>query len=199
MKLKVVTDLSHLPTYAFGTKTPMWWGTVGFVVLEGTGFALASGTYLYLAYLNADWPLSAPLPRLAVGTSIALLLIASILPNMWLDRAAHSENLRRVRIGLVLLSIIGIAAVILRIYEFGSLQVRWDTNAYGSIVWVVLALHTAHLLTDLGDTLVLTALMFTRHGHGKRFSDVADNAFYWNFVVLSWVPLYGLIYWFPRL
>jgi heme/copper-type cytochrome/quinol oxidase subunit 3 len=67
------------------------------------------------------------------------------------------------------------------------------------MVWVLLGLHTAHLLTDLGDTLVLTALMFTRHAKGKRFSDVEDNAFYWNFVVLSWLPIYALLYWAPRL
>jgi heme/copper-type cytochrome/quinol oxidase subunit 3 len=41
--------------------------------------------------------------------------------------------------------------------------------------------------------------MFTRHGHGKRFADVEDNAFYWNFVVAAWVFLYALIYWLPRL
>jgi len=40
--------------------------------------------------------------------------------------------------------------------------------------------------------------MFTRHGRGKRFSDVEDNAFYWYFVVLSWLPLYLVLYWVPR-
>ena len=40
--------------------------------------------------------------------------------------------------------------------------------------------------------------MFTRHAHGKRFSDVEDNAFYWYFVVATWVPMYVLIYWVPR-
>jgi heme/copper-type cytochrome/quinol oxidase subunit 3 len=41
--------------------------------------------------------------------------------------------------------------------------------------------------------------MFTRHGTGKRFSDAEDNAFYWYFVVLSWLPLYAVLYWLPRL
>ena len=49
-----------------------------------------------------------------------------------------------------------------------------------------------------GDTIVLTVLMFTRHGHGKRFSDVGDNAFYWYFVVASWLPIYMILYWLPR-
>jgi len=45
---------------------------------------------------------------------------------------------------------------------------------------------------------VLLVLMFTRHATGKHFSDVSDNAFYWYFVVASWIPLYLLIYWVPR-
>jgi cytochrome c oxidase subunit III len=58
---------------------------------------------------------------------------------------------------------------------------------------------TPCIATDLADTLVLTALMFTRHGHMvRRLSDVNDNAVYWDFVVVSWLPIYALIYWFPR-
>jgi heme/copper-type cytochrome/quinol oxidase subunit 3 len=41
--------------------------------------------------------------------------------------------------------------------------------------------------------------MFTRHAQPRRFSDVTDNCFYWNFVVLSWLPLYFVLYWIPRL
>jgi heme/copper-type cytochrome/quinol oxidase subunit 3 len=87
----------------------------------------------------------------------------------------------------------------IRTFEFAHLNVGWDQNAYGSIVWVILGLHATHLITDVGDTLVLTVLMFTRHARPRRFSDVTDNAFYWDFVVLSWLPLYFLINWVPRL
>ena len=41
--------------------------------------------------------------------------------------------------------------------------------------------------------------MFTIHGQGKRFSDVEDNAVYWDFVVLSWLPIWALLYGFPRI
>jgi heme/copper-type cytochrome/quinol oxidase subunit 3 len=41
--------------------------------------------------------------------------------------------------------------------------------------------------------------MFTRHADvGRRYTDVEDNAVYWDFVVLSWLPIYVLIYWVPR-
>jgi len=79
------------------------------------------------------------------------------------------------------------------------MNIRWDSNAYGSIVWFILGLHATHLITDLGDTIVLAVLMFTRHVSGKRYSDVSDNAFYWYFVVASWVPLWALLYGVPRL
>jgi heme/copper-type cytochrome/quinol oxidase subunit 3 len=195
---RVVQDLSSLPTYGFGSRMTMWWGTLGFCALEGTGFAIAVATYLYLMQANSTWPLSAAPPGYWPGTIIALLLLVSLFPNQMIKKDARGENLPRVQKLLLVMSGIGLLAVAIRFYEFRHLNIAWDENAYGSIVWIILGLHAAHLITDLGDTLVLTALMFTRHAHGKRFSDVEDNAFYWDFVVLSWLPLYLLIYWVPR-
>ncbi|HEY8611388.1 MAG TPA: cytochrome c oxidase subunit 3 [Roseomonas sp.] len=197
--VRPVKDLSDLPTYGYGPKSPVWWGTLGFVAIEGAGFVLAIASYLYLAFANRVWPLGAPPPDLGPGTLVLLVLLASLLPNWWLDRAAHQENLHKVRWGLVAMTLLGLAPLIIRIWEFPALNILWDTNAYGSINWLLLGLHTVHLLTDWGDTLVLTVLMFTRHGYGKRFSDVSDNCFYWYFVVASWVVLYLFIYFVPRM
>jgi heme/copper-type cytochrome/quinol oxidase subunit 3 len=74
------------------------------------------------------------------------------------------------------------------------LLVTWDQSAYGSIMVTLLGLHTVHVVTDLIDTLVLTALMMTSHGKGRRFVDVAENAIYWNFVVITWIPIYLVLY-----
>jgi cytochrome c oxidase subunit 3 len=199
MKQRPVLDVSALPEYGFGSRMTTWWGTLGFCVLEGTGFALAIGTYLYLAFLNPQWPLSAPPPDLFWSSGITLVFLLSLWPNALAKRNAKRESIGRVRFDLVVMSGIGLVLIGLRLLEFETLHVRWDQNAYGSVVWLLLGLHTAHIVTDVGDTLVLTVLMFTRHGRGRRFADVEDNAFYWNFVVLSWLPIYALIYWAPRL
>ena len=55
---RIVEDVSALPTYAFGPRMTMWWGTLGFCALEGMGFALAIGAYLYLVQVNPQWPLA---------------------------------------------------------------------------------------------------------------------------------------------
>ncbi|MBZ9936988.1 cytochrome c oxidase subunit 3 [Mesorhizobium sp. BR1-1-16] len=194
-----VADVSGLPTSGFGATSPMWWGTMAFMAIEGMGFALGVASYLYLAFLAPEWPMAPP-PDLIPGSLVTALLVVSVLPNHLLDRWTKAKDLKRVRFGLLLMSILGALPLVVRWFELGALNVNWDTNAYGSIVWLLLGLHTTHLLTDLVDTLVLAALMFTRHGRsGKRFSDVSDNAFYWDFVVGTWVVLYLVIYWFPRI
>jgi heme/copper-type cytochrome/quinol oxidase subunit 3 len=104
-----------------------------------------------------------------------------------------------VRIGLIVMSLAGIALLPIRYYEFVGLHTTWSDAAYGSITVLLLGLHTVHLITDLYDTLVLTALMFTKHAKGRRFVDTAENALYWNFVILAWLPIYAVLYFAPRL
>jgi cytochrome c oxidase subunit 3 len=199
-KNRIVADLSELPLHGMGSASPTWWGTIAFMLIEGTGFALIIGVYLYLASLATVWPLSAPLPSLGPGTVLTLLLVVSLIPNFLLARWAGQGDLRKVRIGVVVMSVLGLAPLPLRWFEFPALHVSWDSNAYGSVTWTMLGLHTTHIITDLADTLVLAVLMFSRHGDNqRRFGDVQDNAMYWNFVVLTWLPIYACLYWVPRL
>jgi heme/copper-type cytochrome/quinol oxidase subunit 3 len=177
-----------------------WWGTMAFMLIEGTGFALVIAVYLYLMSLSATWPIDATAPDLLPGTLVTLILTASVLPNYLLSRWAAQQDMRKVRVGIIAMSFLGIVPLVVRAFEFPALKVNWDSNAYGSVVWTLLGLHTTHLITDLVDTLVLAALMFTRKGNNlRRFGDVQDNVMYWNFVVGAWLPIYVCIYWIPRL
>jgi cytochrome c oxidase subunit 3 len=200
MRERIVLNLGKLPLHGMGTQSATWWGTLAFMLIEGTGFALSIAVYLYLMSLATTWPIDAPPPDLLPGTLVTLILLVSLVPNILISRWAARQDLRKVRIGLIVMSILGIAPLIVRIFEFPALQISWDTNAYGSVVWLLLGLHTTHIITDLADTLVLAALMFSRHAqNARRFGDVQDNAMYWNFVVAAWLPIYGCIYWLARL
>jgi cytochrome c oxidase subunit III len=200
VKERVAVDLSRLHLHGIGRASVTWWGTTAFMLIEGTGFALVIAVYLYLMSRASTWPIDAPPPDLAPGTAVTLILCASLLPNYLISRWAEREDLRRVRIGMIIMSVFGAAPLVARVFEFPALRVSWDTNAYGSVVWMLLGLHTTHIITDLVDTLVLAALMFSRHAQNRRrFGDVQDNATYWNFVVASWLPIYACIYWVPRL
>ena len=199
MRHRVVQDVSVVEAHGFGPRMTTWWGTLAFMALEGMGFVLAAGAYLYLAWLNIDWPLSADPPGLLWSGLFTLVLLLSLIPNELVKKRSLEQNNKKTRLLLVAMCVIGVLTLGIRAFEFTSLNIRWDTNAYGSLLWVLLGLHTTHLLTDVVDTFALTALFFTRHSPVKRFSDAEDNALYWSFVVLSWVPLYLLLYWLPRL
>ena len=199
MQARPALDLRDLPDHGFGTRSLTWWGTVGMFAIESMTLAIGGAAYLYLVQHEAHWPPVDRSPDLEISTTLTVLLVLSVIPNMWLKRRAERYDLKAVRIGMIVMSLIGAALVPLRLYEFAHLNVHWDTNAYGSAVWGLLGLHTVHLVTDLVDTIVLAALLFSRHGnHARRYVDTAENAMYWNFVVLAWLPVYAIIYWVPR-
>ena len=190
-------DAAALPTVAFGHRSVMWWGTLGVMAIEGTVFALAIVMYLYLRTLVKEWPPEVPPPSLTWGTLNTVILILSCLPNWYTKRAAERFDLRGVRIGMVVCLAFAVAFLAIRAVEFTALNCKWDSNAYGSAVWLLLGLHTTHLLTDAFDTVVLAALMFTGPIEGRRFVDVSENAFYWYFVVAAWIPIYAITYLAP--
>ena len=197
--LQFAGDLSHLPPHGHSHRSLTWWGMMGLICVEGTALALAAAAYLYLSGHESAWPPYRLLPSPGWGTAFTILLLLSFVPNMLLNRRAEQEQLGQVRVWLIVMNFAGFLLVAIRYFEFSAMHVAWSDSAYGSIVIVLLGLHTVHLLTDLYDTAVLTVLMFTRHANsGRRFVDVAENAIYWNFVIYVWLPIYVLLYFAPR-
>lgn len=191
-------DVSELPTVVYGHRSLMWWGTLGVMAIEGTVFALAIMCYFYLRSHQDTWPITSAPPDLLWGTLNTIVMIVSFFPAHWAKQAAEHRKLREVQIWLVVSSLFGVAFCVLRGFEFRAVNVRWDSNAYGSVVWLLLGLHTTHIVTDLLDTLVLTVLFFTGPLDGKRYVDVSENSFYWYFVVAAWIPIYFVIYFGAR-
>jgi cytochrome c oxidase subunit III len=195
---RLVLDVSRLPKFAFGHQGLIWWGTIGFMVIEGSMFIMVFITYFFLRTRESSWPPGVPLPDASFGTINTIILLASAIPNHMAKIAAEKFQVNRIRVLMPIVFLFGIAFLIVRVFEFGSLGVRWDTNAYGSIVWFIMGLHTSHVLTDVADTAVLGALLFTAHVEPKRLVDVSENALYWDFVILTWIPVFLTIYFAPR-
>jgi heme/copper-type cytochrome/quinol oxidase subunit 3 len=199
MSARAVIDVSKLPTYAYSHRSLMWWGTLGLIAIESTVFVLAVFSYFYVrTRIPHEWPPTAIPPALTWGTANLIATLLSIVPNYWTKKVAEAEDLAKVRIGLIVSALFGVASLVVRVFEFTALNVRWDLNAYGSAVWTLIGLHTVHLATDVFDTIVLMVLMFVGPLEGKRFVDVSENAMYWYFVVFAWIPIYLVIYWGAR-
>jgi heme/copper-type cytochrome/quinol oxidase subunit 3 len=138
-------------------------------------------------------------PNFIAGTLFLLIILVSEVPNTMIKKAAEAYDVVTVRRLLPWMVGVGVLLMIIRGFEFNSLNVMWYDNAYGSIIWALLFLHATHLVTDWVDTAVLWRLMNTPHGEEpRRLVDVDENALYWRFVWLSWIVIYVLIYWVPR-
>jgi cytochrome c oxidase subunit III len=191
-------DVSALPSFAFSHRSLMWWATAGMMGIEGCAFALAAVMLLYLHVHAPVWPLASRPPELAWGSLNTIVMLTSLVPNHWTRKSAEKLDLKGTRIGMLLCLLWSAVFLGIRWLEFANLNCRWDDNAYGSIVWLLMGLHTTHLLTDFGDSAVLAALLFKKPLPGRRFVDVSESAVYWYFVVLAWLPIYALVYLLPR-
>jgi heme/copper-type cytochrome/quinol oxidase subunit 3 len=193
-----VLDVGAVPEYAFGHQGLIWWGTVGYMVIEGSMLAMVVIVYFYLRLRVDQWPPSLPDPELTFGTINLMVMLASCVPAYLAKAAAERQKIGPVKLWLVVLTLFGFAAITIRAFEFASLNCRWDSNAYGSIVWVLMGLHTIHVATDVVDGGVLAALLFAHAPTKKRFIDVSENSLYWYFIVAWWIPVYLTIYLAPR-
>jgi heme/copper-type cytochrome/quinol oxidase subunit 3 len=192
-------DVSALPDHAFGTSSPMWWATIGMIAIEGMLFALTIMSYFYLRSQAPEWPIRALPPDLLWGTLNTVLMLLSGWPNAWTKRQAERYDHARVRRGLWICTAVGVLLLAVRIGEFATLNVRWDSSAYGSVVWMLMGLHTSHLITDTYCSGVLAVLFSRGPLEGRRYVDVSENAGYWYFVVVSWLAVYAVVFWGARL
>jgi cytochrome c oxidase subunit I+III len=197
---RAVFDVSELPDVCFGPRDIMWWGTVGFMLIEGFTLVLCAVVFVYLQQNFAAWPPPGT-PRPSLGGPIAqvVVMLASLPVARWTDRSAHAFDLGRVRIGMTLASLIGAICVGIRTVELlVSLNVRWDTNAYGSAQWLVVGSHSTLLIIEWAEVVGITLMFWLAPIERKHFSDVSDAVAYWYFMVGTWIPLAVLCYLVPR-
>ena len=195
---RVVADVRGLPRTVFGNRSPMWWGTIGFTIIEGSTLFICVVTYFYLRRNFATWPPQHIYrPALLIPTLQAAIMLLSNIPMRMVDRATRRMDLATVRSGMVICSILIVLMSILRGFEFSALKVRWDTNAYGSVAWAALVAHGSLLLLEMAETLVITVLMFQPDVEERDLAGVSDNALYWYFLTLVWIPLYVMVFLTP--
>ena len=201
LPVRFTDDLADLPTTKFGSSSLTWWGIIWFMIIEGAAFGLTFATYFFLMGHEQGWPPEGRrAPDLLWGTLFTIIILLSEFVNTPIKKAADAGDVPTVRRLMPVIVAIGVVLLIIRGFEFNNLNVRWTDDAYGSIIWALLLLHTTHILTDWFDTVVLTALMYTPVAYeGRRQVDVDENSLYWRYVWLLWIPIYLMIYWVPRL
>lgn len=200
MRTYSAIDAGRFSPYNFGSQAPVWWGMIGLIVIESTVFGSLIASYFYLGMGHEDWPPPGIKdPDLLLPTIGTAALLLSSVPMLWADRGIRRGELFPLRIGLLISLVLGLVFLGLKVVEYSDVEYRWDSHAYGSIVWIIIGFHGTHVVALALKTVVVSALAWLGFFTRERRLGVTTNGLYWHFVVIVWIPLYLVLYWSPRL
>lgn len=202
-------DVSGLSAGEHDTSSPLWWGNALNLVMETVVFGGLIAMYVTIVMNTDPFPpvrtasglpvIRHAAPDLFLPTIGLIVLLVSLIPAIWLDISARRKNVASIKMASNLTLLFNIAAIIIRYYEFDSLNFKWDDNAYGSILWIILIMHLIHLAVLLGEDLSVEIWIFFKGVDEKQTVDLTVAAVYWYWIVAMWVLLYAIIYISPRL
>lgn len=190
---------SRLTNHVSGSRSTGWWGILMLVIIEATVFSTLIVSYFYLFAQATVWPPDGIDPPDLVLPGINLVvLLACTVPVVWADRGIRRGDQRALRLGYTIAIVLGVIFLVLKYIEYSGLSYRWDTNAYGSIVWTITGFHSLHVLAVLIKTAAILALAWTGYFGERRHVAIQGNTLYWLFLIGVWIPLFATLYIFPN-
>jgi heme/copper-type cytochrome/quinol oxidase subunit 3 len=206
MRRHSAIDVAGLPGVAMDSQSPPWWGNMLMMCIETMTVALLVATYFYTAQKYGHWPppsvhrlppIEKPIPDPTYGSWLVGLLVFATIPMIWADRAAHRLEQFGTIVGMSIGTLAGIAAIVLRVYEFSAVKFLWDENAYASIVWGMLVLHLFYLILEVAEA-GIDVLWVAIYGLDEKLADdVTLSTGYWYWTVAIALVFYLVIYWAP--
>lgn len=193
-------EVGHLSPYSVSSQAPLFWGMIGVITIEGMILSCLVATYFFMRMGQPEWPPDGiKEPDLLLPTIGTVILLASSIPVHWGDKAIVHGNQERLWKGMVLGTVLAIVFLSIKAVEYSGLEYRWDSHAYGSIVWGISSFHALHVIALVLKTSVVSTLSWRGYFNRERRMGVVVNGIYWHFVVVAWIPLYLVLYWAPRL
>ena len=124
-----------------------------------------------------------------------LILLCSGAAATWAHHAlVHENNRTDMRNGLILAIVLGVMFTVLQGYEYSHAAFGFAGNIYGANFFMATGFHGAHVI--IGTIFLLVCLMRLMAGHFTPEKHVGFEAaaWYWHFVDVVWLFLFGSIY-----
>lgn len=171
-----------------------WLFLGGEAVLFGTLFA----TFLTLRNQVADGPSASELFSLPITALATFILLVSSLTSVFAIQAMHRGNKKSLQQWLVVTVILGLAFLILEIYEFYEYIVHDDygmtTSAFSSAFYTLVGFHGAHVLFGILWISILIGQLSKKGLNVVTAPKVYVSAMYWHFIDVVWVFIFTVVY-----
>ena len=192
-------DLSVLPDSSLDAREPLWWGQLIMASIEGTLFVILAICYLYYRSKFNIWPPPGVHQPFALATANTVLLLASCFPVYLADKAVQKKDRSRVIFWEIAVLLVGLLFIGLRIAECRTLNYKWNSHEFGSIVWAILWLHSYDFGAALLEEVVLIAIFLSGRVGDKQRLGIRVSTILYYFLAAIWVPQYILVYVYPYL
>jgi cytochrome c oxidase subunit 3 len=168
-------------------------GVVVWLSSELMFFAGLFAAYFTLRASTTTWPPSGvELSAARTGLATLVLIASSGTMHIAVGRAERGDRAGAVR-GLVLTAVLGLVFLANQAYEYANATFHIDTNAYGSIFYLMTGFHGLHVLGGIVFMLVVAGVIGGRSAAPSGPTTMVCG-YYWHFVDAVWVAMYLTIY-----
>jgi cytochrome c oxidase subunit III len=176
-------------------------GMALFITSEAMLFAILFGVYYYLGPGSNRWMLEEP-PKLHYSIPMLAILWSSSGILFWGEEALKKQKHGTARLALIATIVLGLAFVVMSYFEYSEELVHLtpQTDAYGSIFFVITGLHLFHLL--IGLTMLTWLLLLAKRWEPARtmpHEPYHNVGMYWHFVDAMWGFIVVILYIYPNI
>jgi heme/copper-type cytochrome/quinol oxidase subunit 3 len=174
-----------------------------FIATEAATFAAAIASYLYLRFsASGPWPPTGDRPpSLLLPTLATAVLVVSCVPMALTSVTTRLRSRAGTFAAVLTVAAAGVAFVVLQILDWLS---EWPDStlhkdAYGSLLYSLTGLHTAHVVLGIGLLGFLLASLGVRKEVARPHGPASLIALYWYFMAAIAVAVYLTVYLSPHL
>lgn len=160
-----------------------------FIVTVVMIFASLTSAYI-VRQSEGNW-LEFDLPEIFWYNS-GIILLSSITLH-WAYMSAKKDDLSKVRLGMILTSILGAIFLVGQWYSWGALvdrDVFFVGNPAGSFLYVFTGLHALHLISGVIFLIIVLISSFRYQVHSKNMDTMEMCVTYWHFLGGLWLYLF---------
>lgn len=177
--------LTQIPTY----KILLWLSMVSMVMM----FAGLTSGYI-VRQSQANWLVFDLPPAFSYST---VIIILSSISMYWAQHAVSKSNRGGLTKGLTITLLLGMAFCMTQFSAWSDLVnqgVYFIGNPAGSFLYVLSALHLAHLVGGMLYLTIVTAQSYQGRYNAENHLPVELCAIFWHFLDLLWVYLFIFLY-----
>lgn len=169
------------------------------IATEGCLFVTMFSAYLLMGSSKYRWQTNRP-PKLGYALALLAILVGSSIVLMVGERMVKQRRYFASRVILVITILMGLAFLGLQALEYLD---HWktltpDTNAYGSIFYMITTFHAAHVIVGL---LFLGYVLFIPQyepASNSPHRPYQIASLYWHFVDVVWIFVVIILYLIPH-